>query len=133
MTVNKERVELWVEALESDRYHKCVNSLRRPNRRGSWKDDNPYLYLYCALGVGIEVAHVNGCENTGYDFEQSAFPGHVREWYGFNITDPLVHDECCSEYSSVISMNDNHNDHEHSFWDIAQALRTEFLKDKGNG
>ena len=49
MTVNKERVELWVQALESDGFKQCQNVMH--------VDDK-----HCALGVAVVVALANGVQ-----------------------------------------------------------------------
>jgi hypothetical protein len=115
MAVNKERIELWAQALESGNYTKCVNTL--------WI---PALRMHCALGVGMEVAVQHGLDLDMLDWAGSSFPMRVKEWYGLSSPDPVLGDGM----SSVVVMNDETGS---SFWDIAQAIRTEYLKDKGNG
>lgn len=88
MNVNKERVELFAQALESDQYQQCTGSLKRllqecPTGRLSEQ--------HCVIGVGIAVALANGCkipEYGGDPFDDFALPGFIQEWYGFDSHDP---------------------------------------------
>lgn len=88
MTVNKERIELWAQALDSGEHEQCVGSLRRfgfPPEGGYRTEKN------CALGVGILVAMANGCELPNFTWEEaSRMPIKVAMWYGLPSTDPQL-------------------------------------------
>jgi hypothetical protein len=85
--VNKERILLWVEALESGQYQQERSALRQGDG-------------YCCLGVACEVAIANGLPlevkpvvaplNVDashaiwlYDGSQTYLPRAVGEWFGF--------------------------------------------------
>lgn len=120
--VNKERVELWAQALESEQYVQCYSELRLAVLEGY--DISRTKTLHCALGVGIAVALANGCEDP-YSWEGVRFSQEVLAWYGFEDEDvPLKIDE--DEAVGVIYIND---ELKLPFWDIAQAIRTTYLKD----
>jgi hypothetical protein len=128
MTVNKERVELLCQALESDQYVQCKDALRT-------NDGFPCLgseitFTYCALGVAIEVAVRNGLFvdqsrlDAWYDI-RSTLPSEVRGWYGFVDNNPeIIVDD---DRSTVADANDVGFD----FWTISQAIRATYLKDQG--
>jgi hypothetical protein len=131
MTINKERVELFAQALESDRYRKCSTYLRAVGRY-----PNGDLVEYnCALGVATHVALDNGLRQQlpllrrteGDLFLGGGLATPVRHWYGFLFDDPPVVDPEDGCHDSVTGLNDAGRD----FWTIAQALRAEYLKDEG--
>ena len=83
MGVNRERIKLLAEALESGEYEQCWGALRIGDK-------------YCCLGVACEVAikngldiarqpppHEGGADLFRYDGEPSVLPNSVRAWYGF--------------------------------------------------
>ncbi len=126
MTVNKERIELWCRALESDKYQQCTGMLRLV--RGHLGQIN-----YCAAGIGILVAELedgeiwrlnreHACGDESVWTQYTELPPHVAEWYGL-MSNPLL-----GEDSSVLNANDIDK---LSFWDIAQLIRAEYLKDEG--
>lgn len=94
MDVNRERVQLWAEALESGEFEQGKNCLRFQTKSG---------IQYCCLGVAVEVALRNGYEpqtiSPGYGFLQyeeswgelrtSLWPGVVK-WYGLDSPDPHI-------------------------------------------
>lgn len=130
MTVNKEHVELFAQALESDKYHQC---------RGRLRDVSPFngRELNCALGVATHVALNNGLRETlkeafGKELEDYLFSGGtlddlVQKWYGFEDNDVVIHNPRDGEIDSVSGLNDEGFD----FWTIAQSLRAQYLKDEG--
>jgi hypothetical protein len=128
MTVNKERVELLCQALESGEYQQCQDQLRKPALfTGDWS--------YCALGVATRVALDNWqapqwwtkIERDGFDYELWAYADlsvEIMEWYGFRNSDPLIN--LNDKPVTIAGANDLGND----FWTIAQALRATYLKDE---
>lgn len=132
MTVNKERVELFARALESDKYHQCRGRLRSVNPFGG-------MEFNCALGVATHVALNNGLRETlkkhhftGEQLEDYLFSGGtlddlVQKWYGFEDNDVVIHNPRDGEVDSVPEVNDEG----FNFWTIAQAIRAQYLKDEG--
>lgn len=138
MPVNKDRVELFAAALESDKYHQCGGQLKM---RGLALPDTRVVELHCALGVATEVALDNGLYEEIMDNVQNprwhlaslwssgVLHPLVAAWYGWcdmnsraDAIDPRI-----SEDDSISGLNDNGAD----FWTIAQALRATYLKDEG--
>ena len=124
MELNKDRVELLCQALESERYVQCRNRLRMDVLSVGSK----VKFTYCALGVAIDVAVKNGLQIGPFRLEDwyhdhSSLPWEVRIWYGFENSNP---DIWVDEYETAIaSANDDGND----FWTISQAIRARYLKD----
>lgn len=95
MTVNKERVQLLVEALRSGKYPQTHNTLHRV-RAGSSKRD---ASGYCCLGVACTIArdelHLDVVETSpdgrvAYDRSYGFMPPAVSGYYGFLKDDPLL-------------------------------------------
>jgi len=122
MTVNKDRVELLCQALESGRYIQCRNRLRRTPLGLVQR------WSYCALGVAIDVAVQNGLQVTFNEIENWYYlcgdlPREVQEWYGFEDFNPdIVLD---GDELPIATANDDGAD----FWTISQAIRARYLKD----
>lgn len=111
MTINRERVQLFINALRSGNYKQASGTLARKLPGEDWK--------YCCLGVACEVARQNGVEiavtdrsedystNRMYDNRLDILPQAVREWYGFEQANPTInvprHCDSCEE----IHMEDN--------------------------
>lgn len=114
MTLNLDRILLWAEALESDRYSQGRYTL---TRRGA----------DCCLGVACKVAIHNGLAvkvetdldgYVMYDGHGNLLPPSVIEWYGFRDNNPdLLTDE--GEVSAT-NLNDAY---EWTFGQIAEAIR----------
>ena len=138
--INKERMELWIQALEQDRFVKCTGYLRIPDILD--KIRNVSSYRHCALGVGIQVALENGLFSeraheesftdilfrTGYGF----LPLAVSQWYGLDSTNPGV--DVAGDRVGISVLNDASEEWtpdtpDISFWDIAQLMRATYLKD----
>lgn len=117
--VNKARIELWCEALESGRYPQGGGVLR--NRVG-----------YCCLGVACDVMDSTRWRPPGtsedviytYDRESSFLPESVVAWYGLDRSSPLAiaRDGCRWK---LATMNDAML---LSFETIAEALRRTYLQ-----
>jgi hypothetical protein len=93
--VNKERVQLLVDALKSGLYEKGIGKLHilpTDARPEGW----------CCLGVASDVAAKNGLEITrensrmgginceSFDGEMGYMPALVRKWYGFLAGNPSL-------------------------------------------
>lgn len=98
--VNRDRVQLLVDALESDEFGQCKGTLRLANADGK--------FTYCCLGVATEVALRNGLPEAVatqpgaglYDKssptsvwnhnEGQLLSDEVMEWYGFDERSPML-------------------------------------------
>jgi hypothetical protein len=127
MTVNKDRVELFAAALESDRYRQCKGQLRVLTRG--------HVDFHCALGVATQVALDNGLQEELQTWPREveavwrsgALSWQVADWYGWNDTNPWIDIDLGRGEENIASANDAGV----SFWDIAQAIRAKYLKDEG--
>lgn len=116
--VNKERVELWVQALESDGYNKCVGSLRVQSPIHG-------KTMHCVEGVAMAVAEAHGLRIHETAWFGATMPPYVRNWYGIEFNAPIViHDD---EYGKVTAIGAN-DSAGRSFWEIAQMIRAKYLK-----
>lgn len=116
MTINRERVELWAQALESDGYKQCTGQLRCTPKHS----DQP---MHCAEGVAMAVAEMHGVRIYPVDWRMSNMPPRVYQWYGITGNVTVDHEE--QGRMTVIAANDNGR---MSFWDIAQLLRAKYVK-----
>lgn len=117
MSVNKERVELLCQALESGTFRQGSGCLRNGDK-------------YCCLGVACGVSGLGEwkevIENDGvfeYLGGHSFLPNRVIEWYGFNSHNPgikLRWDDSCT-------MSQANDVYDLSFAEIAVALRRTYL------
>lgn len=135
MTVNKERVELFVAALESDGYQKCLGNLRQTLFKANG-DLVERQTQHCALGVATEVAMLHESELRNWEridpkfWRRGDLHPAIAEWYGFDdqavsLTPPENYQY--EEANWVGGLNDAGA----SFWEIAQAVRAQYLKDQG--
>lgn len=126
--MNKDRIEAWVSALESGEYTQTTNLLRRRIIDA----DQGYMAVhteYCALGVGMEVARGQGVVIYPNDWKGQVLCLAASEWYGIDGEDDCYNPQVPTtedlEYS-IAGLNDDG----WTFWDIAQALRTKYLKEE---
>ena len=85
---NKERIQLWIDALRSGEYTQIQGALRQPDG-------------YCCLGVACDIYHtVTGLGYWGvgagphrYAFTQFSadLPPQVVQWFGLEASDPKLH------------------------------------------
>lgn len=141
MKVNKERLSLWIEALESDEFQQGTGALKTlPRLDGSAK--------YCCLGVATEVAIANGLQLNNIDqekiheynrssgqelnptdgknlfeIERAFLPSSVIEWYGLTGGDPEVGRTPTGISVSATDANDRQC---WTFTQIAAALRSTY-------
>lgn len=126
--MNKDRIEAWVSALESGEYTQTQCALRRRilNADDGWRAVHTE---YCALGVGMKVAQDQGVAIHPSLWNGEVLCPEVARWYGIaeddNPHNPRVDTTELLEYS-VAGLNDEG----WTFWDIAQALRTKYLKEE---
>ena len=120
MTVNRERVEAWCEALESGEYEWGTGY-------GSYVGMG---YKHCAWGVGRVVAQKNGWDYTWshLDLDPDGWSyNSLRGWYGlpgYRLFTKLKPDGVGLD--DIVGANDvSHQDH----WTIAQRIRETYLKD----
>jgi hypothetical protein len=131
MTVNKERVELWAQALESEKYVQCYGALKlEPWQKLSHTEQSEPDPLtvnqvrHCVLGVAMEVARLNGLRFV--QTSSSVLPEKVSEWYGFDGADPdpVIKRED-GTFTAISAANDVQK---LPFWNIAQLIRANYLK-----
>lgn len=129
MTVNKERLELFAEALESGDYRQCKGRLRA---HSCYED----AVWHCALGVATDVALNNGLQEALIDLQippdvtwvNPTLHDFTVSWYGWDgDPDPLLAEDEDGNEETIAGLNDAG----WSFWQIAQAVRTRWLKDEG--
>lgn len=122
MSVNKERVQLLVNALRSGEYQQAAGHLRLNGR-------------YCCLGVATKIALEGGCEIPPSQAEnrepwnqnhQIMCPA-VYQWYGFTEGSPqLLRDDTGHFTDSAVTLNDNYG---WNFNKIADAFERTFLRE----
>lgn len=121
--INKERVALLVEALESGKYEQAGGRLARLDASG--------VMRHCCLGVACEVAMAAGVPleirideegSVKYDDWVATLPRIVREWYGVAVSDPIVVD-----HNGQRQAASKLNDEGQPFPQIAAAFRRTYL------
>jgi hypothetical protein len=129
---NKERIRLWVEALESGNYQQGTGKLVR--RALVLTDgDGPFglttVNEYCCLGVAIRVAIDNGIDNPEREEAHlgngTALSQDVRGWYGLDDVDPVIGDGTLYAIGALTAIRAN-DGLDMSFLKIAKALRDEY-------
>jgi hypothetical protein len=137
--VNRERVQLLVDALRSGRFQQGTGRLAKAGR-------------YCCLGVACVVAQENGLALTTQadedgdvnfglgevdspnwiaDSDYSHLPSSVQRWYGFDENDPTLNgDDDDGAATNASSWND---DYDRDFEWIADAFERTFLRDEAVG
>lgn len=130
MTVNKERVELLAQALESGDYQQCTGRLRHWYYEENEEEGDRILYSYCAEGVAVQVALDNDAKLRKAWSTKNWWNPHptkvIKEWYGFPVLQYIRIDMGGGSCALAIA-NDDGTD----FWTIAQALRATYLKEEG--
>jgi hypothetical protein len=144
--INKERVQLLVQALRSGDYTQTTGALCRVADNGTKS--------YCCLGVACEIAIANGLPLTLSDNRDSRsptiqfdgcggyLPDSVRYWYGFDANNPLISvaaaevnlgpcgcDSCRAKQAQVgaAAANDNYAA---TFEQIAAGFEAAYLTDQ---
>lgn len=116
MIVNKDRVRLLVQALDSNEFQQGAGSLRLAQADGTVK--------HCCLGVATVVALRNGLQ-VGTDEawgRNSILTPAVQAWYGFDAEHPtLVQPDGNCDGAAAL------NDSGHGFRYIAECFRLTFL------
>lgn len=138
--VNKERIQLWVDALRSGEYRQATGALQAIPKGWAIGEDEKG---YCCLGVACEVALRTDPDSLHPDLwpaeSQSLvdywgnlahLPPEVVDWYGLPSPDPMLpylkptdDDEMAS--MSAAELND---DYDFDFSEIADAIELQFLK-----
>lgn len=128
MAINKERLQLWLDALRSGDYLQGAGSLR------------PSQDAYCCLGVLCDV-YKRETGNGEFDVDRQGFfvggefddtqpPPLVLDWIGNNYKDMFITlDEEAGLYKSIVSLNDGISCRKRSFAEIADILENEHLKE----
>lgn len=133
MAVNRERVQLWVEALDSGEFKQTQGCLREEFLKvgKDWISASPTNeraesereYRYCCLGVAIQVALRNGLE-LGPDWGSPVMGWEVVTWYGFDGGDPVI-----DTFHQAVSAVDANDVKQYSFNRIADSIRSTYLPD----
>lgn len=123
---NKDRLLLWIEALESGEWTQCLGVLEATNYDGS--------KAHCCLGVAQRVAFANGFTIEGMnpddlDWGSNGMDPGVGQWYGFdswNRTDPdlVTGNESGDGQITCVDANDMHG---WTFAQIAAGLRARYI------
>jgi hypothetical protein len=133
MTVDKERVQLLIDALRSGGFEQGKGRLLRDGR-------------FCCLGVACVVAQHSGLllrtevdddydvhfgdpDNWGADANYSMLPRSVQDWYGFEDQDPELEDDD-GDLTPASTWND---EYDKDFAWIADAFERTFLTGENNG
>lgn len=123
MSVNREHVQLLVDALRSGEYPQFRGALHKINDG------------FCCLGVACEVAIKHGLVVTKgqldgssdyitYDNDSACLPRSVVEWYGFEVANPwLITDDFAFPMAAAV-VNDSMNK---TFNEIADLFEGTFL------
>lgn len=129
MTLNKERIKLFVTALRSGQYAQTRHTLHDTI-------DNSY----CCLGVACRVAKLNGLEleeieersihygTASFNGVTTELPKAVIKWYGFDSDGDLslVHHSLDDKSYTAMEANDRDG---LSFSEIADLVEETYLND----
>lgn len=124
--VNKERVEMLCQALESGKYKQTQNVLHQVNPEGA------DTVGWCCLGVACDIASLNGLKlhrhinAKGYEsFDGATFgmPRSVSAWFGFAHRGDIDFYDDQYPARTAAGMNDNGQ----SFASIAAEIRRVYL------
>lgn len=133
MTVNKERVLLLVQALESGDYQQARAKLCKISPNGN--------KTYCCLGVAAEVAIANGLDITvtedgvdnsylKYNQESAYLPADVMAWYGFESIDPYVEIPLDDGQRALVMATKANDKYNRDLAEIAEGFRRVYLTDE---
>lgn len=118
MTVNKENIQKWVDALRSGKYKQGSGRLRRPSAGGDG---------FCCLAVACDVYDENGWDGVRYAGEDAYMPLRVSRWLGLPHQ-PAVDVGICvgghHETTNLIALNDTEG---YNFQQIADVIEQNFL------
>lgn len=127
--LDRDRMRLWAEALESDEFEQGQGCLRDDVRK---KETDEPVYQYCCLGVAIEIALRNGCKASAqlWGMDYSTMWREVARWYGLHHDNPTVgfHPDDGSPVPAVIA----NDDMGWSFDQIAEGIRKIYLNEEPN-
>jgi hypothetical protein len=122
MTINKERLLMLIEALESGKYQQTTGALRKAGN-------------YCCLGVACDLMDPGKWQNDGdwvYCGNHASLPVKVMLYYGFNFNNPYLHTLLPSKTpgsNMLLASLAAANDGGYTFKEIAQVLRDQFLQE----
>ncbi len=124
MTVNKERVQLLVDALRSGEFRQGKDALR--TRDGE---------RYCCLGVATEVARRNGLsfsegapDKFPWDMTHQVMCVPVARWFGLEV-DPLLEGPLSHEHKVRRSATTWNDELDASFDDIANMFENTYIRE----
>jgi len=115
-SMNREHVELWLEAMESEKYPQCFGQTFESTFEGKMR--------MCAIGVAYAVyleAHNRSVTNAEIMRTKNS---EVNAWYGVTELNLLLGRLPNGDWLGVVSLND---DDKESFPGIAQRIRKEYF------
>lgn len=138
MSVNREHMRLWIEALKNWPNEQGKGYLSRIGHDGKQKD--------CCLGVACQVAMANGLglsrevrhpaapdredQWIRYAGSEAELPPEVTEWLGIDAHDPICgtrRSEWDEELEMTISCTTANDDEDWTFAEIARHLEKTYL------
>lgn len=128
VSVNKERVQMLVDALESGEFEQCKGSLRLKEANGR--------FTYCCLGVATEIAVRNGLPQEIGDTGRTVWAHdggevlckEVRDWYGFDHESPRLEAPSSGTFRRLPAAAHQWNDsYGADFHQIAGMFRKKYL------
>jgi hypothetical protein len=139
--INKERVQLWVDALRDPSLKQGQHYLATRQEDGTWKQ--------CCMDVACRVAMANGLPlieatddehpyamivRRGYlqdgEVEFGVLPHAVRAWYGLTECNPDVfHTDAFGDYTTI-SLGDLNDSEGATFPEIADLITASWLEDR---
>lgn len=117
-TMRRDRVELWLEGLESDQFQQCTYLLEGV-------DDETGKVTNCAIGVGIRV-YLKQVGRIVEDIQYGAMEhANASRWYGIEQMDLVLSHENAGDLAvTVTGLNDLL---QLSFTQIAQQIRKDYF------
>lgn len=119
MSVNQDRVQLWVDALEFGDLAQTKHILCELDLHG-------IPIGYCCLGVATEVALENGLVANEDVWDGAHLHPVVVQWYGLDAHNPLLNEPGETALPAA-TWND---DEDATFPAIAAMVRAKYLKDQ---
>lgn len=124
---NKERIQLWIDALRSGEFKQGKFENYIPDADSSV----PGTGSYCCLGVACAVAERNGAPILDVPWRtHGTLPAKVRAWFGIPDSNPYLGVDPGKGYLHATHVNDHLN---WTFDQIADAVERRFIKEENDG